>query len=261
MATKVNRLWRQIPHGAVVTTAWLETHGISANHAAKLTEAGWLKRLGRGAYCRAGDPLTWESGVFALQALSDPAAPPFWPGGQTALALQGFAHYLPMGHDTTHLYAAEPRSPLPLWLEKADWAGAIDLHQNKGLPVDLSGSLMDYNPPGVGFALRISTPERAILEWIAITPNDLLFSSELVDTFTGLNTLRPRRLQSLLAECRSVKTKRAFLVLARHAGHAWYHRLETHSLDLGKGKRQLCRGGRLDKEYQVTVPEAFTDEH
>ncbi|QTF93163.1 type IV toxin-antitoxin system AbiEi family antitoxin domain-containing protein [Halomonas sp. BM-2019] len=248
MATKVNRLWQQIPHGAVVTTAWLEAHGISANHAAKLTEAGWLKRLGRGAYCRAGDPLTWESGIFALQALSDPASPPFWPGGQTALALQGFAHYLPMGHDTTHLYGAGCRSQLPLWLEK-------------GLPVDLSGSLTDYNPPGVGFVLRISTPERAILEWIAITPNDLLFSSELVDTFTGLNTLRPRRLQALLAGCRSVKTKRAFLVLARHAGHAWYHRLETLSLDLGKGKRQLCKGGRLDKEYQVTVPEAFTDEH
>lgn len=261
MVTKINQLWQQIPHGAVVTTAWLDAHGISANHAAKLTEAGWLKRLGRGAYCRAGDPLTWESGVFALQALSDPAASPFWPGGQTALALQGFAHYLPMGHDTIHLYRAERRSQLPLWLSHANWAGAIALHQDKGLPMDLPGSFTDYNPPRMGFSLRVSTPERAILEWVAVTPNELLFSSELVDTFTGLNTLRPRRLQALLAVCHSVKTKRAFLVLARHAGHAWYHRLETRSLDLGKGKRQLCKGGRLDKEYQVTVPEAFTDEH
>lgn len=261
MATKVNQLWQQIPHGVVVTTAWLEDYGISANHAAKLTEAGWLKRLGRGAYCRAGDPLTWESGVFALQVLSDPATPPFWPGGQTALALQGFAHYLPMGHDTTHLYAAERRSQLPLWLEQADWAGAIDLHRDKGLPGDLPGSFTDYNPSGVGFSLRVSTPERAIIEWVAVTPNELLFSSEMVDTFTGLNTLRPRRLQALLAGCHSVKTKRAFLVLARHAGHGWYHRLNTLALDLGKGKRQLYKGGRLDKDYQVTVPEAFTDEH
>lgn len=261
MVTKINRLWQQIPHGAVVTTVWLEVHGVSANHAAKLADAGWLRRLGRGAYCRAGDPLTWESGVFALQALSDPASPPFWPGGQTALALEGFVHYLPMGHDTTHLYAAGRRSQLPLWLEQADWAGAVDLHRNKELPVDLPGSFTDYIPPSLGFTLRVSTPERAILEWIAITPNELLFSSELVDTLTGLNTLRPRRLQALLAGCRSVKTKRAFLVLARHAGHAWYHRLDTHSLDLGKGKRQLCKGGRLDKEFQVTVPEGFTDEH
>lgn len=261
MVTKVNQLWQKIPHAAVVTTAWLEVHDISANHAAKLTEAGWLRRLGRGAYCRVGDPLTWESGVFALQALSDPAAPLFWPGGQTALALQGYAHYLPMGHDTTHLYGVERRSQLPLWLSQADWAGAIDLHRDKGLLGDLPGSFTDYNPPRVGFSLRISTPERAILEWVAITPNELLFSSELVDTLTGLNTLRPRRLQALLAGCRSVKTKRAFLVLARHAGHAWYHRLDPEGLDLGKGKRQLCQGGRLDKEYQVTVPEEFMDEH
>ena len=261
MVTKINQLWQRIPHGAVVTTVWLDAHGINANHAAKLTDAGWLRRLGRGAYCRAGDSLTWESGVFALQALSDLATPPFWPGGQTALALQGFAHYIAMGHAATHLYAAERRSQLPLWLEQADWAGAIDLHRDKGLPAHLPGSFTDYNPPRVGFSLRVSTPERAILEWIAITPNELLFSSELVDTFTGLNTLRPRRLQALLAGCRSVKAKRAFLVLARHAGHAWYHRLDPEGLDLGKGKRQLCQGGRLDKEYQVTVPEEFMDEY
>jgi len=261
VVTKINQLWQQIPHGAVVTTAWLDAHGINANHAAKLTDAGWLRRLGRGAYCRAGDSLTWESGVFALQALNDPEAPPFWPGGQTALALQGFAHYLPMGHETIHLYGAERRSQLPRWLDQADWAGAIDLHSDKGLPVHLPGSFTDYALRSGAFSLTISTPERAILEWVAVTPTDLLFSSKLVDTFTGLNTLRPRRLQALLEGCRSVKAKRAFLVLARHAGHAWYHRLETHSLDLGKGKRQLCKGGRLDKEYQVTVPEAFTDEH
>ncbi|MFI0472017.1 type IV toxin-antitoxin system AbiEi family antitoxin domain-containing protein [Halomonas sp. HMF6819] len=47
------------------------------------------------------------------------------------------------------------------------------------------------------------------------------------------------------------------MVLARHAGHAWYARLEPSRLDLGKGKRQLCQGGKLDREYHVTVPEAF----
>ncbi|OBX33913.1 hypothetical protein A8U91_02956 [Halomonas elongata] len=105
--------------------------------------------------------------------------------------------------------------------------------------------------------MQVSIPERAVLEWIAVTPNKLLFSSELVDAFGGLNTLRPRRLQVLLEGCRSVRTKRAFLVLARHAGHAWYGRLEPRRLDLGKGKRQLCQGGKLDREYHVTVPEEF----
>lgn len=63
--------------------------------------------------------------------------------------------------------------------------------------------------------------------------------------------------QALLAGCRSVRATRAFLVLAHHAGHAWYGRLAPDRLDLGKGKRQLCQGGKLDREYHVTVPEAF----
>ena len=48
-------------------------------------------------------------------------------------------------------------------------------------------------PVASRFSLQVSTPERAVLEWIAVTPNELLFGSELVDTFGGLNTLRPRR--------------------------------------------------------------------
>ncbi len=161
-----------------------------------------------------------------------------------------------MGERATHLYGKEA-ARLPRWLSNAEWAGRMVLHSEKGLPAQLSDSFTDYAPDGRAFSLQVSTPERAVLEWIAVTPNALLFSSELVDTFGGLNTLRPRRLQVLLEGCRSVRTKRAFLVLARHAGHAWYARLEPRQLDLGKGKRQLCQGGKLDREYHVTVPEAF----
>lgn len=257
---KINQLLQQIPYGAVVTTAWLATHGVTPDQARKLATSGWLQRVGHGAYCRAGDPLSWESGVHALQASSEQSAPSLWPGGQTALALQGFAHYLPMRHDTAQLFGRKGIR-LPRWWCNAEWKGRAVLHTVQGLPQSLPGSFSDYELSGKAFTLQISTPERAILESIAVTPNELLFSSELVDTFNGLNTLRPRRLQALLEGCHSVKTKRAFLVLARQAGHAWYQRLKPQLLDLGKGKRQLYRGGKLDKEYQVTVPEVFTDEH
>ena len=29
------------------------------------------------------------------------------------------------------------------------------------------------------------------------------------------------------------------------------------AVDLGRGKRLVTRGGKLDKRYQITVPEAF----
>ena len=72
------------------------------------------------------------------------------------------------------------------------------LHSEKGLPVQLPGSFTDFAPDGWAFSLQVSTPERAIMEWIAVTPNELLFNSELVETFGGLNTLRPHQLQALL---------------------------------------------------------------
>ena len=63
---------------------------------------------------------------------------------------------------------------------------------------------------------------------------------------------KPAATQEALVEgCRSVRTKRALLVLARHAGHAWYARLEPRRLDLGKGKRQLCQGSKLDRECHI----------
>ncbi|ARS53527.1 type IV toxin-antitoxin system AbiEi family antitoxin domain-containing protein [Kushneria konosiri] len=253
---KINQLLHKIPHGAVVTTAWLASHGVTSDQARKLASAGWLQRVGHGAYCQSGESLGWESAIFALQTSNDTELPSLWPGGQTALALQGFVHYLPMGERTTHLYGNEA-ARLPRWVSDAEWAGQMVLHSEKGLPAQLPGSFTDYAPAGRAFSLRVSTPERAILEWIAVTSNELLFSSELVDTFDGLNTLRPRRLQALLEGCRSVRTKRAFMVLARHARHAWYGRLELGQLDFGKGKRQLCQSGKLDREFHVTVPEAF----
>ncbi|MFO7582457.1 type IV toxin-antitoxin system AbiEi family antitoxin domain-containing protein [Guyparkeria sp.] len=256
---KVNQLLSQIPYGAIVTTSWLASHGATSDQSRKLATSGWLQRVGHGAYCRAGDPLSWESGVFALQASSKNGAPPIWPGGQTALALQGFAHYVPMGHATTHLFVRKG-SKVPKWMRNAEWSGRKAFHTESGLPTHLPGSFTDYQPPSGAFALQVSTPERAVLEWIAVSTNALLFSSDMVDTFSGLNTLRPRRLQALLEGCRSVKTKRAFMVLARHAGHAWYRRLDRTRLDLGKGKRQLWPGGKLDKEYLVTVPQGFTDD-
>lgn len=94
---KINQLLHKIPYGVVVTTAWLASHDVTTDQARKLAGSGWLKRVGHGAYCQAWEPLTWESAVFALQASDDTEMPPLWPGGQTALALHGFSHYLHMG--------------------------------------------------------------------------------------------------------------------------------------------------------------------
>jgi len=84
------------------------------------------------------------------------------------------------------------------------------------------------------------------------TSNDAI--DHAVELSRGLSTLRPNVIQTLLQACRSVKVKRLFLWAADSAGHAWLERLDLDSLDLGKGKRSLYRGGQFDTKYQITVP-------
>jgi hypothetical protein len=71
----------------------------------------------------------------------------------------------------------------------------------------------------------------------------------------GLRTLSPRRLQALLVDCKNVKVKRLFFWFAERHNHAWLQKLDRSAVDLGKGKRMLVRGGKLDTKYNITVPE------
>ena len=62
-------------------------------------------------------------------------------------------------------------------------------------------------------------------------------------------------MQSLLADCKSVKVKRLFFFLADRHRHSWLKHLDKAAIDLGQGKRMLVKGGRLDSAYQITVPD------
>jgi hypothetical protein len=48
--------------------------------------------------------------------------------------------------------------------------------------------------------------------------------------------------------------KRLFLFFADRHGHAWRPKLDLARIDLGSGKRVLVKGGKLDPQYDITVP-------
>lgn len=75
----------------------------------------------------------------------------------------------------------------------------------------------------------------------------------------GLRTLSPKRMQSLLVDCRSVKVKRLFFWFADRHSHAWLSKIDRETINFGKGKRLLIRGGKLDPKYNITVPENLDD--
>ena len=93
--------------------------------------------------------------------------------------------------------------------------------------------------------LTLSAPERAVLELLDELPDHESFH-QVDKLMEGLTNLSPRRLQKLLADCRSVKVKRLFFFFADRHQHAWLKRLDKSAIDLGKGKRMLVKGGKLD---------------
>ncbi len=71
--------------------------------------------------------------------------------------------------------------------------------------------------------------------------------------------LRPSLVQSLLEQCRSIKVKRLFMVLAETCNHSWLKNLDLSTVDFGKGKRMIIKGGKLDSKFGITVPDVESD--
>lgn len=67
MGSKINRLMQVWPAGVVGTQRWLHRQGVDARLAGKYVRSGWLTRIGRGAYRRAGSAVDWPGAVHALQ--------------------------------------------------------------------------------------------------------------------------------------------------------------------------------------------------
>jgi len=108
--------------------------------------------------------------------------------------------------------------------------------------------------------LTVAAPERAILELFDELPDHESFHQADM-LMEGLSDLAPRRLQTMLTRCRSVKVKRLFFFFADRHQHAWLKHLDRATIDLGSGKRMLVKEGRLDQTYQITVPKDLDEVH
>jgi hypothetical protein len=135
--------------------------------------------------------------------------------------------------------------------------------QGERLGIEMIFTRTNLFPPGneegftryevVEFSVRISAPERAAIEMLHLVPKRVGFEEAML-VMENLTTLRPEVVQRLLEACRSVKVKRLFLCMAERHGHPWAEQLHPSMLNLGRGKRVIVPGGKLDKRYLVTVP-------
>ena len=138
-----------------------------------------------------------------------------------------------------------------MWFRRYPWGDDIQHHCIRLFDTIRTQAIARMNDGGVQFLL--SSPERAIMEQmrLARTNEGIDYAIELMN---GLSMLRLDVVQGLLVACRSIKVRRLFLWAAEAAQHDWVTRLDPDKIDLGTGKRQLCKGGRLDAKYRITVP-------
>lgn len=248
--SKINQLLRRWPNGTVAVSSWLEKQGVYQQLVQKYEATAWLRRMGQGAYAKAGDKVEWTGGVYAIQ---EQLKLPVHVGAKTALQMQGYAHFLPLGKGSTVALFGPPDVKLPAWFKQHRW-GIKVRYTTTNLFAGQAEQGLTRKELGP-YSIKLSAPERAIMEVLYGVPQvDSYEEARLL--MEGLTTLRPRLVQALLETCASVKVKRLFMFLAENCKHTWAGKVDLSRVDLGKGKRALVKGGRFDAKYQITVPNA-----
>jgi len=249
-----HRIEQILLDGQVVNREWLRSKGYGRTAIDYFLRSGKLESLTRGIYRRPGPPLKWQHIYYSLQQMGMA----IHVGGQSALELQGFTHYLPLGDKTTviELYGHDK---LPKWVE--EWEGNARFIKKpmkcfKSTPKEALTEILFGH---WDWKLKISTVELALLELLAGVHNENDFS-KADKYFESATTLRPALLNSLLQACTHVHTKRLFLWFAHRHDHAWVKRIDETQIGLGSGKRVIAKGGVLDKTYKITVPKELASD-
>lgn len=251
---KLNHFMVSTPSGVVLTSEWLEELGISSKLAWWYVHSGLLERLGMRAYKKAGDSIAWSGVVTALQ---NQLHLPLHVGAKTALQILGRSHFIPMQGIKQVMLFADLETRVPTWLTKKTWDVDFSISRTS-LFGKHHKSLGIIERSVDGITIRLSCPERAMLELLYLFPKYESFD-EIGLLFESLGQLRPAVVQSLLERCNSIKVKRLFLFLAEKFQHPWLSKLNMKKIDLGAGKRVIGKGGKYDSKYKLSLPDMMEE--
>ena len=247
MTTK-QQLEKLLPYGIIATRKWLLSQGMSRHSIDNALKSKKIQALATGVFSRTSIPLSWWDIIHSLQSILDQT---IHVGGLTAIELQGFGHYLSGSKlKTIHLYS---NTKPPEWLSKINCGVAFKWHGTKRLWNDETEDNLKAHNLCIEVPIIISNPERAMLELLMDVPKTISFE-HANEIMQGMTSLSPKKLQSLLEECKNIKVKRLFLWLAEQQGYAWFKKIDVDNLELGSGKRVIAKDGKLDNKYLITVP-------
>ena len=228
-----------LPRGEPLDVSYLKENGLSTQHAAHLAKAGWLTRLGRGAYMLPGDKLT-RDGCLAFLMRQHAS---LHVGGKTALSWRGVRHNITFSETITLWGGAQLR--LPAWYQNQ----FRSTYQTTSLFDATLPSGFGIQPlPGGDLAVRVSGPERALLELLS----DVGKTEVLQDTrnlVESTHSLRLPVLKTLLTHTKRIKVLRLARELSEHFELPWAKLAKEYSDKKGGGTRWIAvtkTGERLD---------------
>jgi hypothetical protein len=243
-ASKINRLLLKGYSGMLYFSSWLKENGYSDQLLQKYRNSGWLSSLSKGVMYRTGDKLL---SYPALSGYNRQLGKDFHIAAHSALELNGFNHYVPMGKPL--LMVGHPKQQLvPDWMKKGDFDKVLKFFSTE---VFTNPQLSTFSVGGVD--LLVSLPEQAFLECLLLAPKQYAFM-DLFYIMEQLTTLRPEILQDLLEHTDNIKVKRMFLYMAEKAGHYWFKSLDVTKIDTGTAKHRLVENGLYVPKYKITVP-------
>lgn len=248
--TKLKTLLNNMKPETVGLASWLEELGISRDLQKHYRNSGWLESMGRGAFKRPGEKVKWQGGLHALQYQAKLSV---HVGAITALSIKGFSHYFRLGEETIYLFSP-PKNNLPKWFVNFNWENPVNHLRTSFLPTDIG--IIEHEEKN--FFIKISSPERAILECLYLAPKTLDLT-ECYHLIEGLVNLKPKLLQKLLQTCNSVKVKRLFLYMAEKANHQWLKFIDLKLINMGNGNRRITKGGVYVSKYQITIPKELIE--
>lgn len=249
--SKLNQLQRLMPHKGLITSRHLKEHGISSELIQKYVKSHWLERVGAGVFKSPNEKVTWEG---ALSAIQKQLHIPIHVGAKTSLELKGQAHYVRLGKGgTLFLFGFRGEKKLPKWFIDNHWGYSFHITYNNLFFKDPGQSLSQIKIDSGN--LIVSSPERAALEMLYLVPSKQTWG-EVDLIFEHLVTLRKDHVQSLLENCNSIKVKRLFLYFSEKYNLPYFKKLNLSKINLGHGKREIIKNGRLDQKYLITVGEA-----
>ncbi len=231
--------------GTVLFSSYMRDLGISIDLQQYYVKSGWLRRIGKGVYVPFDGKPSLQGALFSLQTMNNSD---IHIGGESALRLHGYQHYVTMDPQSRaeQLFLEQPVK-LASWFTPDILGSAFTAYHSV---ITTDDGLVDFHY--LDYSFRISTPERAIIEYFSLCPakGSLDIAFNLLEM---LVSLQPDLLQKLLKHTDSVKTKRLFLFFSDLIGHDWLEKINQEDLYLGRGKRVIEPGGIYNPKYQISL--------